>query len=653
MRFDYFEACPRRLLAALILVAESKCIRMTLNKRSLLRLAILSLFMAQFGLSFGQDAPAKDPDVIASGHLQAAPLGKVVLSECHDPWDIMLKTTRKQPPVPGTNLDWEEKQRWKAEANAERDRARELNAGMPSGKTMAGPPPTQGANFIGNQRNGQDPADNDLAVGRDGTVISTINTRIDVYDSTGQNLFSTSLNAFDSQFNDHSSFVFDPRVSYDPDEDRWVLAYLVGLHVDSTRLIIGFSQTSDPLQGWNVYALNGNPFNDGTFTDFPTIALSSEELFVTGNSFSGPASFEHGIMWQIDKFDGYNGTALDFQAYDVPYGSLHPVEGGSSLFGPRFFFIRVSSTQPVGNSITLHEMTNTLANSGVLNSPITLSLPISYSFPSNAGQPNTNIDLLVNDFRMQSSYQENDQIHFAFNSNIAGVPSIYYGVITLNLALITFSGIDGFGITYPTYDIGYPAVAYAGEVDGNGRNKSYITFLYAGETHFPGHAAAYIDASGASDMLVLKTSSTFMNPGQQRWGDYSDVSERPGKPGEVWTAGTYANLFQQQQTYISQINPPVASSLNDEKDLSTQLEVFPNPSVDRVTFRFPVETEGNYRVVIRDLTGATVKSFHGMGLWLGEATLQFNTTELAVGVYTVTVENDQRTLFSEKLSVSR
>lgn len=618
---------------------------MALKNYSLALLAICSFFLG--GAVFGQGKANPDPNMVSAGPATLALSGQVILSECNDPWDIVLKTTQKLPPAPGTNLEWEERQRWKAEANAARDAAT-----PPAQKTASGPAPVQGANFIGNQRNGSDPADNGIAVGPDGTVVSVMNTRISVYDSTGTLLFSTTLNSFDASLPNVSNFTFDPRVAYDIEQNRWVICYLTSTLPSNTKVIVGFSQTSDPLQGWNIYALNGNPFNDGTFTDYPAMGLSTDELFITGNSFSGASSFESGTLWQIDKMDGYNGDPLDFQVYTNPYFSLLPVQGAETLYGPRFFLVRHNSASATNNNIFLHEVTNSVANGGVVNSPLTFAAPVPYSFPGDASQSGSSIELLINDFRFQQAYLENDQIHFVLNSSFGGLPGIYYGVLSLNLTFLTFSGIDATGITYPGYHLAYPAIAYAGEVDNSGRNKSFITFNFAGPTHFPGHGALYWDG-GASDMLVLKGANNFMNPPQRRWGDYTDVVERPGKPGEVWAGGTFSNTGFQQQTWISQITPPLPVATDQAIVTAEEMEIYPNPSTERVTFRFPVTESGPYTLYIRDMNGRTIEAFDGFGLWSGEATLSFNTTALAEGVYTVSVESGDGSAFSKLLTVQR
>ena len=76
---------------------------------------------------------------------------------------------------------------------------------------------------------------------------------------------------------------YDPKVIYDPMEDRFVLIFLLGNAPPSTYIVTCFPETSDPTGDWNVYFLDGDPFSTGHWSDYPAIALSEEELFITIN----------------------------------------------------------------------------------------------------------------------------------------------------------------------------------------------------------------------------------------------------------------------------------------------------------------------------------------------------------------------------------
>lgn len=595
----------------------------------------------------GQEARQPDPTVITTGIMKAPLQGTVNAMEADDEWDAVLKTSRKQPLKPGIDVRKDEYRRLKAEANANRDQA------MPtSAKTAAGPGPTQTTNFLGNFYNGSDPADNAIAVSAGGRILSATNTRIHAYDSTGNQLFGTTLNGFSISLLGLSNFKFDPVVTYDPSEDRFIIIFLSGANPNNSNLVLGFSTSNNPAGNYNLYSLSGNPFNNNLWTDFPQIALSTDELFITGNLFDTSPASNGTAIWQINKFDGYNGDSLDFVAWQADqYFSMHPVEGGSELYGPNMYFVR-TITAASTTDVFLHEITNTIDNNGQLMAPNAYTLNTPYSFPTDASQGAGSDVLSTNENRVQTSYFQNGRIEFAFNSGVSGVPGLYHGTGVISPITPAFNFFSGQLISYTGYHLGYPSITYAGSVAGDGTNRSFLTFNYAGPNILPGNAGIFIDENGTSDMTILRDGDAIINAADDRWGDYTDAAERPGKPGEIWFAGTFGNAAQQQRTWISALELPQAVSVEAPQPERT-LEVYPNPSVERVVFRFPVDEAASYDLVIRDLMGREIKRLVQYDLRLGEATLSFNVGHLAAGTYSVTVETTDKVLFSEKFSVQK
>ena len=138
-----------------------------------------------------------------------------------------------------------------------------------------------GMNFFGNPFGNSTPNDNDMAISNGGKIISVINSTIFFYDvPTDTTQGALSLAAFSNPLGmPHQEF--DPKVSYDPIEDRFVLVCLNGFTDSTSDIIVGFSQTNDPTGTWNLYSLPGDPLNNNLWTDYPIIALTQGELFIT------------------------------------------------------------------------------------------------------------------------------------------------------------------------------------------------------------------------------------------------------------------------------------------------------------------------------------------------------------------------------------
>jgi hypothetical protein len=168
--------------------------------------------------------------------------------------------------------------------------------------------------FEGNLFSNNLPNDNTMAISNQGMLISNINSTIYIFDTQNDTLLkAVSLQAFSDTLQLNSS-QYDPKLLYDPSADRFVMAYLAG-HKDTTsNIILAFSATNDPLGNWNLYYLPGNPLADTSWSDYPAIALTQDELFLTINLLKNTGewqtAFKQSVIWQLDKNKGYVGEAL-------------------------------------------------------------------------------------------------------------------------------------------------------------------------------------------------------------------------------------------------------------------------------------------------------------------------------------------------------
>jgi hypothetical protein len=579
-------------------------------------------------------------------------MNSIKFTEMKDDWNPVLKTVRTIH-QPGTDLKKDEFLRLKALANAERDALAGSQPATSAQKVSSTTPPTQGVHFFGNNYDFSDPADNSVGVSAEGKIVSASNTRVHIYQPTGTQISSSSLGGFVQGSGQPVNFTFDPKVSYDVQEDKYIVVFLNGASSSNSRIIICFSETNDPAGNWNVYGINGNLDNLGVWTDFPQIGVNTNELFITGNLFDGNSQSQGGAIWQITKADGYAGNPLTIQSYYLPSNfSLHPVEGQHAAYGPYMYFLE--SNNSGSNAITLHRITNSIANNGVLENPYAFTMNTSYSIPPDADQRGSANDLACNDSRIQTSYFANNRIEFAMNTGFSGRCALFHGTAIISPFLLSFSSFGG-EVVSPGSDISaaYPSLAYAGDqLDGS--NKSYLAFNYCSPSDFPGCGVVLRDSSGTSPMMVAKVGVSAINSAQSRWGDYADIQTRiNGLPGEAWMVGTYGNSSSQQRTYVSQVLPPTPVAVSQPIDQTLDITVYPNPSVDRVTFDFPVSEAGIYRVDIHDMQGKLVHTVIEDWLRVGEGRVSFNTTALSAGTYVVSVQNGASKLFQDRFVVTK
>ena len=172
--------------------------------------------------------------------------------------------------------------------------------------------PIVGVNFIGNPYNGC-PPDNSIAVSNGGYILSTVNSNLEYDDVTGNYLGGIDFVSF---YNDPSisTNICDPHLLYDSGADRFLFITITCDGSSSTsRVLVCFSKTSNPADGWYYYNMPGNPLANGTWFDYPNVGVSNNEVYITGNLFTNGGAFSESIVYQIDKNTGYGGSSLTWQ----------------------------------------------------------------------------------------------------------------------------------------------------------------------------------------------------------------------------------------------------------------------------------------------------------------------------------------------------
>ncbi|NUO00438.1 MAG: hypothetical protein HUU01_07445, partial [Saprospiraceae bacterium] len=197
--------------------------------------------------------------------------------------------------------------------------------------------PVVGANFPGNTNTGYSPLDNSIAISNGGKIVSVANNSIEFYNTNGALTYSNTIDGF---FNDPEiTSVCDPVVIYDSGADKFIFfAQECSGFSSNTALLICFSQSNNPNGNWWRYKLTGNPVGNNTWFDYPKIAVSNNELYITGNSFSNDGVFQEALLYQINKNDGFNGLSLNWQYwYDItanPFTLLPVSYGQQGNYGP-------------------------------------------------------------------------------------------------------------------------------------------------------------------------------------------------------------------------------------------------------------------------------------------------------------------------------
>ncbi|MCB9261527.1 MAG: T9SS type A sorting domain-containing protein [Flavobacteriales bacterium] len=512
------------------------------------------------------------------------------------------------------------------------------------------------------------PCDNSMAISNAGIVMSAINSSVTILDSTGKLLkFTTLKNIVDGQL-PNLDRTYDPKVSYDPIADRFILVFLQGSASKDTRIITGFSETNDPLGIWNFYAIDGNPFLGKTWSDYPIIGQSKEDLFITVNilkdSTSWQEGFQQSVIWQVNKQSGYDGLDSIYQDlwYDLKYNnrslwSICVVQGGSDFTSPNMHFLTVRPGDAANDTVFIHEITNSQQSNISEYKLKVLQTNKKYGVPPSAFQPNTENLLQTNDARVLSAISESGYIQFVQSTMIpeTGVPGLMHSFLNLENGQI-----ESEYITHDTLEFAYPSIAYAGSLENP--HASVITFSHTSEFDFCGTSAIFHNRVAGNEALfspivVIKQGDIAVDrltDSLERWGDYTGIQTRYNQPGVVWMSGSYGKKL---GTNIRGFNSAWIGAVKVDNQLntissSTDLLVYPNPVLQSATFQFMALSAEKMTFDLYDAMGKHVDVLLEQEVKIGINQFTFDTAHLTAGAYFVYVLNSQnKKVFSQKILV--
>jgi hypothetical protein len=219
-------------------------------------------------------------------------------------------------------------------------------------KTTAIPPsPILSTNFSGINNSGfYTPLDNTLAISDKDTIVAFVNAQVGYYNTAGLSFFSRSIYTL---INDPSvsNNLCDPKIIWDNTARRFIFYTQVCDAISAnSKIILGFSKTSNPKDGWYFYKFSGNPLSNGMWWDYPKLAVSAFDVFVTGNLFSeATTSFSESVILQVQKSTAYSGTAPASQIWSGLSGvfSILPIGyGQSGSFGPGIYAVSTGGASP-------------------------------------------------------------------------------------------------------------------------------------------------------------------------------------------------------------------------------------------------------------------------------------------------------------------
>jgi hypothetical protein len=516
--------------------------------------------------------------------------------------------------------------------------------------------PVIGTNFEANWTLEGTPPDNSMAISNGGYIVSANNDGIEYYSDAGSSLYSDYWSDF---FNDNSltAMIYDPKVIYDSGADRFVLVVLHGSTAATSKVLVCFSKTNNPSDGWWVYTLTGNPLNNNCWFDYPNLGVSNNEIYISGNLFVTNGSFNQAVVYQISKAAGYSGANINWQYWHnmtaTPFSAFTLVPasyGHQGNYGPGIYF--VSSQSGGNNQIRLWDLSDDMSGNPTMTS-YTVNTT-AYSPAADASQQGTNDKLDNGDCRIQNAFYLDGVIHYVFHSDIgSGWNGINYNRLTVSSLTNQSStfGLQG------SFDYSFPAVI---PFSNAATDKSVmIAFLASSGATYPQVRVVQCDHnlqwSSSTQVKSGETHVDFLS-GDERWGDYTGISRRHNSANrEIWLAGCYGAdvILQQYNTYKTWIAEVYGSAIvqRDETLAVPDVSLFPNPTYDFIQILFTTANAEPVTIQLLDLQGKLVRLLYQDTPKIGTNQLIFNKEALSAGTYFIEITTPTQTLKNEKIII--
>ena len=519
--------------------------------------------------------------------------------------------------------------------------------------------------FEGNLYNNKVPNDNTLAISNEGIILAGINSSYIIYDTNNDSLLlSSTLNSMTLDFM-NLRFVkkYDPKFIYDHKEDRFIVVFLVGNKPLNSHVCVAFSSSSNPMDDWNVYMLEGDALSTGHWTDYPAISVTEDDLFITGNllldGVSWQLGFNQSIIWQIDKENGYSDAdSLSFNLWSdikddsINIRNIHPVRGARELQDKNQYLLSNKNFSLESDSLYLIKIENSQKS---LNSELSIqriTLDDHYFLSPNGKQYNGK-ELATNDSRVLGGIIDKDWIQFVQHSMDTnyGTAGIYHGII---YNYDTNPYVESRIISDSIIDFGYPNIASTG-INPN-EKECVIGFNYTSTSDTNGVSCVYMNNNKIySNFTKLHRGNRAidrLNGNIDRWGDYSGIQRKYDDPCRTWISGMFGKIGS-NGSWISSIS--TSDTCREPlpflflEPAYTQGVLFPNPSKDFVNYDFSIKENLDLKISIFSIEGKLVTVLYNDLVNSGPNRLSFNITKLRVGSYLLIIENNENRLFTKKL----
>src|SRR5437870_9989476 len=181
--------------------------------------------------------------------------------------------------------------------------------------------PPLASSFLGFVSDGSFPPDTHGAVGLN-QVVTSVNSRFRVQDRTGTILRTVSYADFWNPVATSTDFCCDQRVLYEPYDDRWIIVGQTDKSLPRPSVLVGASQTGDPMGRWNLYRIEVADVDSATqlWPDYPQIAFNKDWIVMQVSIFRIPnPAYLRSQIYVFNKTNLYAGGIGLFTRFEQPH----------------------------------------------------------------------------------------------------------------------------------------------------------------------------------------------------------------------------------------------------------------------------------------------------------------------------------------------
>ncbi len=389
------------------------------------------------------------------------------------------------------------------------------------------------------------PPDVNGAIGFD-HIMTTLNTQIRIQNKQGGIISTVSLNGFWNGIGGYS-FIFDPKITYDPYEKRWIFiccADNTTINSASSALLLAVSQTSDPTGNWNTYNIDADPGNQFWF-DYPSIGFNRNWITVGGYMFNLPGqnNAQRSRVWVINKSDVYAGLNTSISLFDrTDYFHIAPAITYSPTENTIFCVSKFNSNFQNSGFVRLFSITGTAA-APVFNVLNTINVGPSWNTAGvNGPQLNSNTGLDLGDDRILQTVFRNGVLWFGNNVFLPATAPTTCASQIVAINPVTQTAIENIRTAADANNMtAYPSVAV------NQRNDLFFGYSTFSSTNYvrasvsyrrSGEGFFFYHYKAGEDWYVKISPTDPLN--RNRWGDYSATFIDPEDDITAWTIQEYA-----------------------------------------------------------------------------------------------------------------